>query len=639
MKSVNCGGQSTTVAEHYTEENTQATSAAGDGALKMFADVKFALDERVMVATTDVRGTITYANDKFCATSKYSRKELLGKNHRILSSGSHSKEYFRQMYQTIASGQAWRGEICNRAKDGSIYWADTTIVLLLDPSGKPFQYAAISIEIAEPRQTEATSERLAAIVEGCHDAIIGEDLNGKITEWNRGAEEVFWYTAAEVIGKSIHVLIPPDRASEESEILQFVRREESVEHFETARVRKDGERIDVSVTISPIRGKNGGIIGASEIARDITERKRTEGALRESEASFRALVNLVPGFVWICTNDGLNIYFSDRWFRYTGLTPKQSYGKGWNTPFHPDDKKAAWEAWNRATATGESYRIESRLRAADGSYRWFLMLGDPLRDAAGRVSKWFGTFTDIGEQKNAETELRTLSEQFRELSIRLQQIREDERTIVARDLHDQIGQILTAIKMDVDWVLKRPPKSKPEIRTRLRATLDLVRDATDSLRSICTRLRPGVLDDLGLAAAIEWQAKDFASRAGIQCDASVSTEDLDLDSDRSTAIFRILQEALTNVARHAKAKVVRISLRREPSRVLLVVQDDGIGILDSELTVMKRSLGILGMRERAHACGGELQIWGDKGKGTTVAVDIPCVDRQKELAYENSASG
>jgi PAS domain S-box-containing protein len=152
------------------------------------------------------------------------------------------------------------------------------------------------------------------------------------------------------------------------------------------------------------------------VVMEVTERKRAEAALRESETNFRGLANLVPPFVWICTNDGLNVYFNDRWFQYTGLTPEQSYGTGWNTPFHPDDKQPAWDAWNHATATGETYRIESRLRAADGNYRWFLMLGEALRDNSGKTIKWFGTCTDIQDMKLAQEALRESEERFQAMA-------------------------------------------------------------------------------------------------------------------------------------------------------------------------------------------------------------------------------
>jgi signal transduction histidine kinase len=202
-------------------------------------------------------------------------------------------------------------------------------------------------------------------------------------------------------------------------------------------------------------------------------------------------------------------------------------------------------------------------------------------------------------------------------------VREADRKRVARDLHDQIGQILTAIKMDLTWVTRHLPESDSAVLDRLKESIQSINDGVKAVRTICSGLRPGVLDDLGLAAAVEWQAADFASRNGVRCQVSVPPVDLHLDGDRATAAFRIFQECLTNVIRHAKAKSVHVSLCQEQENILLVVEDDGIGFCESDLSNSLGSLGLLGMKERAQFCGGEVQISSSPGNGTTVTIRVP----------------
>ncbi|MCE5333173.1 MAG: PAS domain S-box protein, partial [Desulfobacteraceae bacterium] len=337
---------------------------------------------------------------------------------------------------------------------------------------------------------------MASIVESSDDGIIGQTLDGTIVSWNRGAEGLLGYSAEEARGKSVSIIIPPDHKDELSGIIEKIRKGEHIENYETVRLDKAGRRIDVSVTISPITSDSGGIIGASAIIRDISERKI------------------------------------------------------------------------------------------------------------------------------AQEELRKSNEQLRDLYRRLQSAREEERTRIAREIHDEFGQTLTALKIDLAWINKRLLKEQVPVNQKIESMSTTIGMAIGSIKKLTADLRPGILDDFGLIAAIEWQAEEFESRTGTRCKLTLDMGGININEEVSTTVFRILQEALTNIMRHAEAKNVELQLMEEDGILVFTIRDDGKGMRRDE-TFGTHSFGLLGIRERAAALGGFVDNTSSPGEGTVICARIP----------------
>ena len=290
---------------------------------------------------------------------------------------------------------------------------------------------------------------------------------------------------------------------------------------------------------------------------------------------------------------------------------------------HPDDRELDWGLYSELVAgKGDKYEIEKRYLQKGGGVVWGQLTVSLVRGRHGRPVYAVGMVQDITKRKRAEEERQRSFEQLRALAGRLQSIREEERKRVAREIHDQLGQALTAIKIDLSsWVRELPAEEK-QASKRSASILKLVDESIHTVRRISTELRPGMLDDLGLVATLEWAGEDFQARTGTTCRLNLPQEDIAVDPEWATAIFRIFQETLTNVARHAGASEVEVRLAKEDGELTLEVHDNGKGIPEDKL-MNSNSLGILGMRERAMLLGGELSISSPSGNGTTVRVRIP----------------
>jgi PAS domain S-box-containing protein len=366
---------------------------------------------------------------------------------------------------------------------------------------------------------------LAAIVDSSDDAIISKSLDGIIRSWNRGAERLFDWTAEEAVGQPITFIIPSELHGQEVEILKRLRAGERIEHLETVRKKKSGEQIEVSLIISPIRDGTGTVVGASKIARDITERKQTEAKLKAA-------------------ND----------------------------------------------------HLEERVLE--------------------RTNQLWENTAELARQEKA----------VRELSGRLLQLQDEERRRIARELHDSVGQLLAAVSMIVSKVSKARPELSPEVNRNVKEIAELVGEALREIRTVSLLLHPPLLDEVGLEFGIREFIEGFAQRSKIDVSFVVSPNFGRLGQDYELAIFRIVQECLTNIHRHSGSTTAKIQLARKDGHVQCEISDQGNGMPDADQLALESSptlgVGLRGMRERVRQLGGILEIHSNR-KGTTVAVELP----------------
>lgn len=294
--------------------------------------------------------------------------------------------------------------------DGEARWWDVQITPIEDTHEPGSRLLAVARDVTDRKRTEnLTSSRLAAIVEFSDDAIISKDLNGIITSWNKGAEKLFGYTAREAIGRSVTMLMPPDRTSEEEGVLRRIRRGESIEHYETVRQVKDGRLIDIALTVSPVINDRGEVVGASKIARDITGRKRGEEALIASEARFRTALGILTSIVW--TNDATGKMTGPQpgWAQFTGQSPAEYQGYGWSSAIHPEDAQPTIDAWELAVAGKQRFEFEHRVRRHDGEWRWCTVRAVPVMNDDGSIREWVGVHHDITERRQANLDVAFLA--------------------------------------------------------------------------------------------------------------------------------------------------------------------------------------------------------------------------------------
>jgi two-component system sensor histidine kinase UhpB len=479
--------------------------------------------------------------------------------------------------------------------------------------------AYLQIEIDQRKRTEEELKkselRYRTLVEQASDAILITDQQGNLIEANTSFRKMFGYSETELNGINLKRLVDPEQLR--TDPLRFDLLLAGAALLRDRRMRKkDGTIFDIEENVKML--PDGRILA---VVRDSTQRKQAEDALRRNEDRIRLIIDTIPIMAWSILPDGTVDFVSQRWMDYAGLSLEQESKEPMGI-IHPEDLPRATKKWLANMAAGEPSEDEMRLRRADGEYRWFLVRTEPLRDEKGNLVKWYGVSADIEDSKRAQDTLNQSYEEIRRLTEHLLKIREEERTRIARELHDELGQQLTVLKMDVSWLTKRVTSTDDATLDKIKDLYALLDSTMQSVRRISHELRPVLLDELGLPAAMEWHLKEFEKRSAIKTYFSQPEEELQLDDTVKTNLFRIFQESLTNVARHSKATEVKVDFAQDVNQIALRIEDNGLGF-NKKVVTDSKTLGILGMRERAASFGWHYEIKTEPGHGTTVLVTIP----------------
>jgi PAS domain S-box-containing protein len=399
----------------------------------------------------------------------------------------------------------------------------------------------------------------------------------------------------------------------------------------------------VEFDLHPIRDEQGRVIFLHPTGVDVTDVKRTQ-------ENYRTLADNISQFAWMANSSGWMYWFNHRWFDYTGTTLEDVQGWGWQKTLHPHHVTRVVEKIKKCFAAGDVWEDTFPLRGKDGGYRWFLSRAVPIKNAHGKITRWFGTNTDVTELRNIQEALRKSkefteeqvrlrtrelegrntkvvqqSEQLRDLSHKMLQMQDDERRHVARELHDSAGQILAALGMNVAHVAQLARENAPQLIEGLSETQQFVDQLSKEIRTMSYLLHPPLLDESGLQVALHWYAEGLAERSGLKTSINIPEDLGRFGREMELTMFRLVQECLTNIHCHSGSKTADITMWTDDREVGLDIRDQGKGIPPERLASIQAQgggVGIRGMRERLHPFQGTMEIESNDS-GTRISFRIP----------------
>jgi PAS domain S-box-containing protein len=577
------------------------------------------------IIVEDASGSIIEVNDAYCNITGYTHDELIGKNISMVVHEDHLSKIKSNLMELL-SGKFLTHDVINVHKDGSLRYLElreTAVKLLNGNKG----ILSVSNDITGKKLSEKKLNKAKKLIQDFIDnspsVIYLADADGKIILVNKQFEIVTDSVKEKILGKERDSFLPKDIAEmHRANDIEVINSKKAIS-FEEENIERDGKHSYISLKF-PLIDDEGKVYAVGGVSTDITERKLAEEHLRESEEKFRVLTESMSAAIFIFKGERFR-YLNSFAETLTGYPQKELINKKFWEIVHPDYRNLIKER-GLARQRGEpvASRYEFKIVTKTGEERWVDFTAGLIHFEGGPSG--IGTAIDITEQKRAEEQLITFTEQMRALATHLQNIREEERASIAREMHDELGQLLTSLKMNIAFTKRELEESKPNESKKIILdefqSMNLTIDrAVAGVRKLITQLRPELLDKLGLIAALEWYSEEFQKGTKINCEFRSEFEEISLSSESELAIFRIVQEATTNAAKHSAAKSVKIILQKLNDKLSIEIIDDGKGISENEIKGEK-SFGLLGMRERAALIRGNLDVFGKPGKGTTVRLVV-----------------
>ncbi len=491
-------------------------------------------------------------------------------------------------------------------KDGSGFWAEFNFMPLADERGNYTHCVWTVRDITERKHAEEAARLLTAIVESSDDAIISKNVDSVILSWNKAAERMYGYSAEEIVGRSISVLVPPDHPGEMPALLERLRVGETIEHYETEQARKDGQRLLVALTISPLRDAAQKITGLSVIARYITERKRAEKALQLSEERYRALAFVTSQIIWTTKANG-EVDDMPMWRAFTGQSGDQVRGWGWIDGLHPDDRDRTVDIWSRSVENCSFYNTEYRMRRHDGEYRWMAVHGVPVLEEQGTIREWVGTCADITERKQAEEQIRRMNEDLeRRVVERTAQWEASNKELeafaysVSHDLRAPLRAIdgFSRILLD-EYAPDLPPDGQRYLNTVRKNALDMGQLIDHLLAFSRLSRQPLKKEPIDMAALVRQALEELArEQEGRRIEIGIG--DLPPAEADPALLKQVLVNLLANALKYtrqrdpAKIEIGAIAQDGRPGATVYFVRDNGAGF------EMQYAAKLFGVFQRLH---------------------------------------